>query len=279
MMNVRYTLLSTLVLALGLTAGCGDDPIHTLGPADAGGIVLVEEAISQTKTHVVVPGDSLAKIADQYDSVTFLDLEFQNETALKALYDERCTQLREGYRVRRNGKRYCNDRFPNAWANSLKPGDRIVVPVPSAPEMIHQIIKDAKPPIAFVIDDTGSMSNDRQVVTQWYLSASTQEDKEIVGVFMYADNGVRRYTPEGTEFLTMGQVENTHGALKEARKTRAKTIVLVTDEPGDDWNWSTVGDLPEVVAHCLPDFDQYTCETNLERLVGVTGGQYVRGVH
>ncbi|HJN84953.1 MAG TPA: LysM domain-containing protein [Patescibacteria group bacterium] len=278
-MNVRYILLSTL--ALGLTVGCGDDTTTTLGTAWHGdtAIVVIEEAISQTKTHVVEYGDSLWSIAQDYDDVSFLDLEFQNETQLKALYESRCTQLKDRYRVRSNGKRYCNDRYKDAWANSLKPGDRIVVPMPSAPEVIHQIIKDAKPPIAFVIDDTGSMSNDRQVVTQWYLSASTQEDKEVVGVFLYADNGVRRYTPEGTEFLTVGVLENTFGALSEAGKTSAETIVLVTDEPGNDWNWSSVVDLPEVVAHCLPDYGRYTCEDNLERLVDITGGQYVRGVH
>lgn len=157
------------------------------------------------------------------------------------------------------------------------------MPIEAPPEIkeMIEIVENAPEPIALVIDDTGSMSNDRQIVMIWYLAIAHAQNKRVVGVWLYSNGNVEYVNPRGTVTLsTTGGIENTYGALAEAAGSRPRpsSILLVTDEQGDDWgDWSRVNALPPVFGHCLPDGGYIGCEENLQRLARETGGGYIRG--
>ena len=278
-------LFATMLTAFVTLAGCGSDEI-----ADDDDVVATIETMSHSAPshqRVVQYGDSLWTIAAE-EHVDWLQLAAVNRTYLVATYEVRCSQLRDQYRQRQRGW-YCNDSRRDTWANSLKPSDLLQIPEPlpaEAPQEIREmieIVENAPEPIALVIDDTGSMSDDRQVVMDWYLTIAHARNKRVVGVWLYADGKVEYIDPGGNVSLsTTGGMENTHSALSEAANSRPhpSSILLVTDEQGDDWQWDRVGVLPPVFGHCLPEYrNLYGCEENLQRLARETGGGYIRGAH
>jgi hypothetical protein len=239
------------------------------------------------KTHKVRRGQNFQWIAGQH-KVSWEAMLLVNEGFLRTKYTEVCGDLSRNFRHRRNdrgthrgGLYYCNDRFVRPYGNTLRPGWELVIPTNTAPTNIGQAIAEIRGnKVALVIDDTGSMNDDRQRVSEFYLAAINQYGKRLSGVWLYADGRVRKYEAGGVRFLTEGGRENTFGALSEAAKVRPDAIVLVTDEPGDDWNWGEVRSLPPVVAHCLGDLgDGYrSCQSNLERLARETRGRYITGI-
>ena len=252
---------------------------------DATGVVTVATPEAPpSEEYIVQNGDSLWMISLS-EQVDWLRLAATNRTYLVAMYDVRCTELLERRGGRKHGW-YCNDRRRDAWANSLKPGDRLRIPQPmpieAPPEIAEMIraVESAPEPIAVVVDDTGSMSNDRQVVMDWYLAIASSKNKEVIGVWLYADGNVEFLNPRGTVTLTTeGSVENTFAALSQAAHShpRPSSILLVTDEQGDDWDWSKVGRFPPVYGHCLSDQGVFGCEENLRRVARETQGEYIRG--
>lgn len=235
----------------------------------------------KAQIHVVAKGEFLKKIAADY-GVSWEEILLQNERFLKDKYEEVCDQFSKRYRnnPRRRGL-FCNDRYNRPYGNTLIPGWTLVIPAGNAPEEIDKVVERISGKrIAIVIDDTGSMENDRRAVGQFYLAAMRKYRKNVVGVWLYADGEVRKYDGGSVKILqevsqTVGSLENTHLALREAAKARPDTIVLVTDEPGDDWEWNKLK-LPKVIAHCIPnEAGDCECEDNLKRLVVKVGGEYV----
>jgi hypothetical protein len=238
----------------------------------------VEITVSELETvkvdHVVRKGDCLRLIADKH-GVSWEQVLLANEAFLRRKYDETCASLPSKYRNSRKRKGlFCNDRYRKPYANTLLPGWTLSIPKGKAPAAINEAVLKAGDRIALVIDDTGSMRDDTQRVSQLYLAAMRDNRKKIAGVFLYADGAVRRYKAGSVQFLKSGDRENTYGALCEAAKLSPDAIVLVTDEPGDDWQWPAKG-LPPVIAHCIPDRNAAGCESNLQRLARDTGGSYV----
>src|SRR3990167_8543885 len=167
---------------------------------DATGVVTVATPEAPpSEEYIVQNGDSLWMISLS-EQVDWLRLAATNRTYLVAMYDVRCTELLERRGGRKHGW-YCNDRRRDAWANSLKPGDRLRIPQPmpieAPPEIAEMIraVESAPEPIAVVVDDTGSMSNDRQVVMDWYLAIASSKNKEVIGVWLYADGNVEFLNP------------------------------------------------------------------------------------
>jgi len=209
-------------------------------------VPVCAQAISQEvgEVHIVRSGEYLIKIAKGYQ-VPWQAMMLANEESLRALYEERCSKLRARYTKSTNRKgHYCNGTKSHAWANSLKPGDKLRIPRNEVPQTVSQVVGQMGTRVAIVIDDTGSMADDRKKVGELYAAAVAASRRSIVGVFLFADRGVRRYNADATvSFFRNGSYENAHGALVEAAKSRPDTIVLISDEPGDDWVWE---DLPSL---------------------------------
>ncbi len=236
-------------------------------------------------------GDNLIAIAKAHQ-VDWQSMLYANEDYLKQKYEEVCGLLSERFRQRtgnpgraKGGQMYCNDRYNRPYGNTLRPGWRLAIPTSTAPAAVEQIVSNIKGErIALVIDDTGSMGDKRQETALFYLAALRKFDKKIAGLYLFAGHEVRKYEAGGVKTLTdiqkmmetRGSRENTHQALREAATERPDTIILVSDEPGDDWSWDEVSKLPPVIAHCLPSLAG-DCRPNLQRLARVTRGQYVEG--
>lgn len=262
------------VLMVVVAMACSEANGSSLNPAPGSITVTVQS------------GQYLQWIANKR-GVGWESMLLANENFLRTKYDEVCDELSGRFRNRRRdggaakgGLYYCNDRFNRAYGNTLRPGWKLVVPASQAPADIATTIASIQGnKVALVIDDTGSMTEDRQRVSEFYLAAIRKYNKRLTGVWLYADGGVRKYEAGGVKFLTAGGLENTHGALSEAAKSRPDAIILVTDEPGDDWQWDEVKNLPPVYGHCLPDQGGYGCEESLRRLATeVRGSKYIRGV-
>ncbi|MBI4433634.1 hypothetical protein HY632_02595 [Candidatus Uhrbacteria bacterium] len=242
-----------------------------------------DTSIPTQATHVVKKDEFLRNIAPQYVNVGWEDVFLANMEFLQGEYDRVCS--RKSSRYRNNPKRrgtFCNDRYKRPYANTLLPGWKLIVPLGKAPPEIDAVVgRTEGKRVALVVDTTGSMANDQRIVALFYSAALRKHGRQLTGVWLYGDGHVQRLDPDG--FLRFssygGQLENTHGALKAATESQPDLIVLVTDEPGDDWVWpgplSSMG-LPKVIATCLSEDGDYLCEGNLQRLVKETGGEYVR---
>ncbi len=235
---------------------------------------------SAKKTYEVEHADYLIKIAET-QKVSWEEILLLNETFLKEKYDKVCAHKSAKYKNRKKGH-YCNERFARPYGNTLQAGWILTMPsAEQAPTKIAEAIRESTGSrIAIVVDDTGSMQDNRHEVAAFYASAVKAYGKSLVGVWLYADGKVRRYVDSGSvQFLNQGGHENTWGALREAAKEHPDTIVLVTDEPGDDWPQSfQKGDVPPVIAHCLSEYGGHiSCRSTLTHLVSIVGGKYVEG--
>lgn len=272
-----------VIVGILLFRGCSEDnvvptPVNTSVPTQQASkppIIVTEQPVTPHKLYVVQKGDFLRKIADA-NGVGWEAVLLLNEELLKCKYEEVCTKL-----VHKPKSLFCNDAYKRPYANTLSPGWELKIPTSVAPNGIAQAVAQIKGDrVALVIDDSGSIGNDRQVVSEWYLAAFRQSGKKIIGVWLYSDGFVRHYNDAAEiELRTVGSYENTYGALKTAALEKPDSIVLVTDEPGDDWGtWSGVNSLPPVIGHCLQDPMAHSCEANLKRLAAETHGQYVSGL-
>lgn len=233
-------------------------------------------------THTVKRGEFLIKIAQQAN-VPWQAVLLINEQDLLARADERCSKLPDRYtegKTRRGKTRrgyYCNEKRTYkgreiAHANSLLPGDIIRLPSAPSPATIADAVQHiAGKNVVIVIDDSGSMGDTREQVGAWYAKEIEDAGKDITKVVLYADGQVRTYEAGGVEFLTMGDFENTRNALTVAKGYNPDAIVLISDEPGDDWgNWDLSG-FPPIVAHSLDT----VADENLRRAASKTGGQFL----
>lgn len=234
-------------------------------------------------THVVKRGDYLKSIALRYENVTWEAILLQNEDYLKVKYVETCDPLPT--KITNNPRRrglFCNDRFHRPYGNTLKPGWQLLIPAGTAPAEVEQTIKDftdAGDDVSIVIDDSGSMTEDRRTVAQFYMAALQKHGRNVEAVYLYVDGTVRRLeVPQDIEreMHTAGGMENTYEALRAAAKDGPDKIILITDEPGDDWpvNFDTIK-LPPVIATCLAEQGMRQCEGTLNRVAQVTHGKYV----
>lgn len=245
----------------------------------AAGTAEAREAAVSPGVHVVKRGEYLIGIAEKH-GVDWEAMMFGNERFLKQKYGEVCGSLSRRYRRRPRGKgHYCNERFFKPYGNTLQPGWKLKIPSKEAPQKIREIVGKIKGnKVAIVIDDSGSMLDDRERVGEFYMAALRHHKKKIAGVWLYADGEVRRYRQGGVEFRNGGSMENTHGALQEAAGEKPDSIILITDEIGDDWDFEKVHELPPIIAHCLQNVGRYECEETLKRVAKLTEGQYVRGI-
>ncbi len=271
-------MLIFVAIALGARRfGCApqSEPFTELTPA---------QPTSDERVHVVKRGEYIVAIAKQYGPpVGYEEMIARNEAWLRARYEHVYVKYSQRYR-KGAGRRghFCNDRLNRPYANTLLPGDELVIPSPTAPHAIDNIVaQEVGASAVLVIDDTGSMNNDRSIVAAWYATAMHSQGKAVKAVVLYSDGDVRTYSADQAleSRRTSGQYENTRAALETAAKLKPETIVLVTDEPGDDWNELPELTSPKVVAHCLPDEvdGRYYCEETLQRLARSTNG--LRGQH
>ena len=239
--------------------------------------VTAEEALICQTEHVVKPGEFLRYIAAKHNVDAELVI-LANRAELVKRYDETCGELPEQYRTstERRGT-FCNDNYRRAYANTLRAGWKLCIPASDVPKSIEQVVAGTPGQEAvLVIDDTGSMGDDRTTVAALYHQALTKHGRDVVGIFMYADRKVSRVTNIGDAQVS-GDFENTFEAIQTAVREAGPDIVyLITDEPGDDWpeQLENLG-FPTVVATCLQDDGVYACEEPLKRLAVATNGIYV----
>ncbi len=307
---MKTNLVALVLVVCGLVVACGKEgvsdfvrpqKVEKVVVTDSKSVVVADDVKTQPavpvsvqaslqtepmQEHEVQKGEWLILIADHY-GVGWEAILLANEEFLKAKYDEICPKFPDKIKNKPGRKGlFCNNKYKRPYSNTLMPGWKLKIPPTKAPANISTAVANISGlRVALVIDDTGSMIADRRAVGEFYLAAIKAQGKKVVGVWLYADGHIRRYEGGGVlEMNTSGRVENTHSALQEAAEERPDAIVLITDEPGDDWNWVIAGELPPVVAHCLEERQNdghgngFTCEANLLRLVGLTKGQYMSGL-
>ncbi len=233
---------------------------------------------SKPIVHVVQKGEFIIKIAQQ-KNVPWESIVLLNEETLRANVEKRCTNFSTAYtdNARRHGH-YCNNRVRDAqgrslvYANTLQPGDELLIPTKTLIPQIRTAVNHVSGNrIVIVIDDTGSMSNDRLRVTSAYLQAVRDSGKQIARVLVFADHGIRELDLEQPVFQAMGSFENTRAAVERANAFTPDAIVLVTDEPGDDWeDLSDLKSVP-VIAHSLDPM----ADEQMKRVASQTNGQFV----
>lgn len=246
--------------------------------------MLLRESNSQSSAppepvlYTVKKGDFIIKIAEKYN-VAWESIVLMNETSLRENAERRCADKPETYKnnPHRRGH-YCNTRVldahgqPLVYANTLQPGDVLKIP----PKIAERDIRVALSRIhgnriVVVIDDTGSMNDDRERVSAAYFEAIRGIGKQITRVLVFSEDQVRELDIEHPVFYTMGNHENTRAAIERAQAFDPDAIVLVTDEPGDDWGDLSTLRSVRVIAHSLnPMADEM-----LRRVSNQTGGAFL----
>lgn len=233
--------------------------------------------------YTVRRGDFIISIAQRL-GVPWESIVVANEHELALHAAQRCDKLSPEYRKNPHRRgRYCNELVtigskPMVSANSLQPGDVLRIPSRTAPVSIQETINNVSGnKIAIVIDETGSMAgddgeDDRERVASWYLQAVKNAGKQIGKVVMFADGHVRELEAEGINFQIHGGFENTRHALEWAKSYHPDAIVLITDEPGDDWHGFYNLNLPPVIAHSLHPY----ADASLQKVARLTGGTFLR---
>jgi len=264
--------LALLALLVALIIPNGDE-------SDTDIVVDGAETQNETVTYIVEPGDSIIGTIAPKHHVPWEAIAVVNEARLAQINADRCDKLSDRYtKNRRRTGHYCNETVviggkPMVDLNTLQPGDELVIPLTSHPVVDTVVTNILGNSIAIVIDDTGSMTEDLVQVSAWYMRASEQFGKNITTVVLYADGHVRQFTDTGeVTFTTNGSLENTRNALETAAASHPDAIVLVSDEPGDDWNGFSNLDLPPVYAHSLEEISH----ENLRHVADLTGGQFMR---
>lgn len=248
------------------------------GPQPSNNSTTVTATQSQQKLapHTVARGEYIVSIAASL-GVPWESIVLANEATLKNNTEKYCAGKSERYKNRSSRRgHFCNYRIvdkdgkPLVFANTLMPGDVLMIPSTSAPAQIQQAIANVKGnQIVVVIDDTGSMTDDRERVAAWYMQAVRNSGKQITKVILYADGYVRELEAGEVTFRTTGNFENTRSALERAATYRPDAIVLVSDEPGDDWKGFIGMKLPPVIAHSLDP----CADANLASVAHMTGGR------
>lgn len=266
-------------------------------PSKSDGVVVVNGtpmklADVELEPFVIQQGDYLAKIARQPGlNMPLDDLVEINEDVLApvATYEGKCGELSVSYRKnpRRNGH-FCNDGLESPWANTLVAGEVVYVPAgfgsagssAISPDIAREVNRSVSQiqgeKIVLVVDDTGSTEDDRVAISNLY--QQLLGSGRVIRVVTYADGDVRDFRPGNVQYQHTGGTENTRAALLHAKTFGADHIVLISDEPGDDWGGRiTAMGLPPVTAHCLRSDYGHECEVTLNDLAKATGGEYIAG--
>lgn len=246
---------------------------------------LMLAGAAPAETYTVKRGDVLLRIAQAHD-VSVQDMLIVNGEYLISRFRETCGKKPAAY-VHSTTRRgyFCNEakksREP-VHANTLVAGWKLTIPPKTASRAIEQIIAIAPGKrVALVVDATASMGGNIARVAIEYKIASQAYGKSVVGVWLFADGEVWQVKPDDLLALpTRGNIENTYGALLKAEESSPDLIVLITDEPGDDWPSGPYAKFAPIIAHCLPEGGdgEYSCAATLKRLVaGTPGSRYVQG--
>lgn len=273
----RIVTLAVLALVIGICSST----LPFMGEDETDNDIVVDAAQTEKQEieYEVQPGDSIISTIAPKHNVPWEAIAVVNESELARVNAERCAQLSKGYTNSRSRKgHYCNQTVvvsgkPMVDLNSLQPGDKLRIPLTRHPVVDQVIAAIPGRSIAIVIDDTGSMSNDRAQVSAWYMRASHEIGKDILTVVLFADGNVRQFKSTGeVTFAVTGNFENTRNGLEIAAAAKPDAIVLVSDEPGDDWNGFKDLTFPPVYAHSLDG----SSHENLRRVASATGGQFMR---
>jgi len=285
--STRNFIIWAVIVVIAVTMmqiwGCGDDQSQ--------GANSSTPAFKVTGTkYVVQRGDYIDKIAAKLN-VSPSEMVLVNRAMLQQKFDETCGKFSVSYtnNSRRDGL-FCNERFKDPFKNTLRAGWALDIPesqpqAPASAQVQTAVETHTKrgDKVSIVIDATGSMSEDREIAAQLYMAALRKHGRNIQSVYLYRDGKVWSLSsPDATtireEVGNTGGEENTYEALLKATKDGSDAIILITDEPGDDWPWDRnqrLAHVQPVIATCLSDYGQYGCETNLRRIATETGGQYV----
>jgi hypothetical protein len=269
MPNGLILLLVLLMPAVFLLRFCSQGPIYPQVKIQA--------------QHTVRRGEYIDRIATGYRNVTSEAIVLANRNMLQVKFEETCGPLKVSYvnNPRRRGT-FCNERFHDAFKNTLKPGWVLQIPETSAPAQVQDAIRDYTNPsdvVDVVIDATGSMGNNRAQVAQFYLAALKQHGRKVKAVYLFRDHKVWSvYDAQEIEkeVGATGDFENTYEALRKAASDHPDKIIVISDEVGDDWpsDMTKLRELPPVIANCITD-DPHSCTSSFPRLARETHGKYV----
>lgn len=244
--------------------------------------LLALSGVSQASEYIVQKGDSIEGVARKFDLVP-KELFKANEKALQEAAATCRPSRRSGY--------FCNSRRANTtWsmiANTLPLGQKLTIPGggyvyggsiptinPAMSAAVAEMIADpTKKRVAIIVDETGSMGGNALALLRLYReTVRAHADKTITGVWLFRDGQVRRVEPDAFEaqYKPQGYVENTYASLLDAQKSNPDILVLITDEPGDDWpaDWK-LKLTSAVIAHCLPEGGrkgEFSCRHTLKAL-------------
>ncbi len=231
--------------------------------AGALGLTLVAHA-AVAEDYTVQRGDSIVAISHR-NKISPMSVILANQEYLEDKYDETCGKRSDAFRKRtgprtasQGGSYFCNDTKARPFANTLKPGWLLEIPSTATPPSINSTVEQIKGNhIAIVIDRTESMSDKIKDVAIFYVNALQKYERNITGVFLFTGYDVQRLNTSGVKTVaeaikamnTEGGRENTHQALMKAAEDKPDAIILITDEQGDDWNWSEIDKAPPPAGH------------------------------
>lgn len=242
-----------------------------------------------TEEYVVKRGDTLTAIAQSH-GVSVAEILRANGTYLLQKYGRVCGKKSAAYRESETRKGFfCNERKvarDPVHANTLMAGWSLSMPAnePTSKQITDVVRTVSARSVALVVDATGSMGGNIQRVANEYQAALRMFGKSVSGVWFFADGKV--WSVESDRFVERyhpsGSFENTSQALAVATAARPELIILITDEPGDDWDDAPGTNGVPVIAHCLPENGNlsgvYTCSSTLRALVmRVPGSVYMEG--
>lgn len=245
------------------------------------------------KKHTVKKGEFLNAIADRY-GVEREALILANAKMLINEYEDACERAHK--KVRKSKSLFCNENYKRSWSNTLLPGWKIKIPVVTntstemttafGTEKVAAITTavsglGGNDSLSVLLDVSGSMGSKRQMVAQYVMDTLKASGKKFAGLYVYSaevrsiNNAIDE--PSLREALTASyspsvvgdtSVENTHKALKYVFADKKATHVLViSDEVGNDWNWSTVKDMKNIIAVCVSNTQgQEPCNDSFKKL-------------
>lgn len=281
MLGFAAIVIFVSVVSYAAGGGCASDEVIVADEQ----VLVRDEVLAGVDLvpHVVQRGEFLHAIAEEH-GVWWEEVLFANESYLRDQYETVCANHGRRNDPNRRGL-FCNDRYNRPYGNTLMPGWELMIPIMDAPAAISIAVSQMGERVALVIDGTGSMDGDQDSVVQLYMGALREQGRILAGVWIYADGEVTQYDQGAVRswsanelrraLETNGDMENTYGALRMAERASPDSVILITDERGDDWPSVITFDVP-VVATCLPDqHSGYQCAETLRELAFRSGGRYV----
>ncbi len=311
----KKILLAVVSGALLLTA-CGEEvAVKSKNPTASGPITtnLTDNSSAQvkqtmitqvSKKHTVKKGEFLNAIAGRY-GVEREALILENAKMLIDEYEDACERAHK--KAHKSKSLFCNENYKRSWSNTLLPGWKITIPAAASTstemtttfgaEKVAAITTavsslSGDDSLSVLLDVSGSMGSKRQMVAQYVMDTLKVSGKKFAGLYVYSaevrsiNNAID--APSLREALTASysssvvgdtSIENTHKALKYVFANKKATHVLViSDEVGNDWNWSTVKDMKNIIAVCVSNTQgQEPCNDSFKKLSKeATNSKYIQ---